>query len=106
MGITVQAATNVLALGGEDEMVGSNDIPPAAGQLQVDLRRLEWARDSARTPWRRSRETAEWVAFPAGEMVIQTTTNAAVAHLSTMLNRLDPKLFPECVSRPQVTPAA
>ena len=45
MGITVQAATNVLALGGEDEMVGSNDIPPAAGQLQVDLRRLEWAQE-------------------------------------------------------------
>ena len=54
-------------------MDNSNErpVPPTSEQLHVDLRRLEWAKGLSEETLTAITNTAEWVKFHAGEVVIE-----------------------------------
>ena len=57
----------------ENEMDSSDErpVPPTSERLHVDLRRLDWAKGLSEETLTAITNTAEWVEFHAGEVVLE-----------------------------------
>jgi len=76
----VQRVLSILSFE-ENEMNSSDEKPvrPTIEQLRVDLRRLEWATELSEETLTAITNTAEWVEFHTGEVVIEI--DAEITHL-------------------------
>jgi len=50
---------------------GEKPVSPTTERLQIELRRLEWAKELNEDTLTATTNAAEWIAFQAGEVVIE-----------------------------------
>ena len=50
---------------------GEKPVSPTAERLQIELRRLEWAKELSEDTLTAITNAADWIAFHAGEVVIE-----------------------------------